>query len=218
MNTREHEAGLDLLIRVFEATIRDVEPEAVSELDKFYFYLCKLTVQTFYFYKMTPNAFPNYLITRLYSGACQVIHYVDRLNQDGYRLAAAPFHFVSATNVASIALLRLLKSSTAQYLDIEGAKETLFLGVNILKRLSLESNDIPARVVIIITQLWNSEKAFRRPDGSEHTALRIRTRLAMSHVFDTIWWWREEFGGQSGAYPLQSQQSQTSPSSGKSPR
>jgi len=24
--------------------------------------------------------------------------------------------------------------------------------------------------------------------------------LAMSPVFDSIWWWREEFGGQSGVY------------------
>jgi hypothetical protein len=126
------------------------------------------------------------------------------MDQVNLKLGAAPFYFVAVTNMAAVTLLRLLKSSVAAYLDVESAKETFFLGVNILKRLSLEHSDISARMVMILTQLWNSEKAFKRPDGSEHTELRIRTRLAMSPVFDTIWWWREEFGGQSGAYSLKS--------------
>jgi hypothetical protein len=84
----------------------------------------------------------------------------------------------------------------------ENAKEAFFLGVNIMKRLSSENNDGPTRIAQILTQLWNSEKAFKNPDGTEHMALRIRTRLAMSAVFDAIWWWREEFGGQQGAYTV----------------
>ena len=51
----------------------------------------------------------------------------------------------------------------------------------------------------MLTQLWNSEHAFKNPDGSDSIALKIRTRLVMSPVFDAIWWWREEFGGQPGA-------------------
>lgn len=112
-----------------------------------------------------------------------------------------PFLFFYATAISSFSILRLLKASTAQYMD-DNAKEALFLGVNIMKRLSTETNDGAARLSQILTQLWNSEKAFKNPDGTEQTALRIRTRLAMSSVFDAIWWWREEFGGQQGAYTL----------------
>jgi hypothetical protein len=115
------------------------------------------------------------------------------------KLSNAPSYFFYATSLASFTILRLLKASTAQYMD-ENAKEGFFLGVNVMKRLSTESNDGPARIVMMLTQLWNSEKAFRNPDGTEHMALRIRTRLAMSAVFDSIWWWREEFGGMRGAY------------------
>jgi len=147
------------------------------------------------------------MLTCLYSTACLVLRHIDQLAQSGFlKLTAAPFFFTFAADLASVTILRLLKGSTAQYLDVESAKETFFLGVNLLKRLSVESNDIANRMAMILTQLWNSEKAFKRPDGSEHTALRIRTRLGMSPVFDVIWWWREEFGGQQGAYPLPSLQ------------
>lgn len=59
--------------------------------------------------------------------------------------------------------------------------------------MSVESNDSPAKAVIILNQLWNSSKAFRKADGSEYTALRIRSRLVLSPVLDAVWWWRDEF-------------------------
>ena len=127
---------------------------------------------------------------------------MDKMDQAGLKLSAAPLFFVAIANMASVTLLRLLKSSVAQYLEVEYAKDTLFLGINIVRRLSLEKDDAAAKMVTVLSQLWNSDKAFRRPDSSEHTALRIRTRLAMSPVFDTIWWYREEFGGQPNAYPV----------------
>jgi len=120
-------------------------------------------------------------------------------NAGAIKLSSATFFFFYSTTLASFTILRLLKASTAQYMD-ENAKEAFFLGVNVMKRLSIETNDGPSRMAQMLTQLWNSEKAFKNADGSEHTMLRIRTRLAMSPVFDSIWWWREEFGGQRGAY------------------
>jgi hypothetical protein len=119
----------------------------------------------------------------------------------GISFKSTPFYFFYATSISSFTILRLLKASTAQYMD-ENAKESFFLGVNVMKRLSTEANDGASRLSQTLTQLWNSEKAFKNPDGTEYTALRIRTRLAMSSVFDAIWWWREEFGGQQGAYTI----------------
>jgi hypothetical protein len=161
-------------------------------------------VQSFSFFKEPPKSSPNFMLTRLYSTACFVLRHLDHLAQGFLKLETAPFFFVFAADVATVTILRLMKGSTAQYLDVDQAKEMFFLGANLMKRLSLEANDIANRMVMIMTQLWNSEKAFKNPDGTEHTALRIRTRLAMSPIFDVIWWWREEFGGQQGAYPVNS--------------
>ena len=90
-------------------------------------------------------------------------------------------------------LLRILKCFASRDLDIERAKACFFTAINLEKQMSVESNDSPAKAVIILNQLWNSSKAFRKADGSEYTALRIRSRLVLSPVLDAVWWWRDEF-------------------------
>lgn len=146
------------------------------------------------------------MATRLYTSACSVLRQIETMEQSGtMKLATVPFYFFYATSLSSFTILRLLKASTAQYMDAD-AKDNLFLGVSILNKISTEANDGPARLSTVLSGLWNSEKAFKDPDGTEHLTLRIRTRLAMSPVFDCIWWWREEFGGQQGAYTLSDDQ------------
>jgi hypothetical protein len=200
MMSQDQAHALDVLIRVFEANLKDIEPDAASDTDKFYLFVARLTVQVFHFFKEPAKKLPTFMVTRMYTSAVAILRHLDRMDDSGaIKLAAAPFYCVYATSLAAFTILRLLKASTAQYMD-ENAKEDFFLGVNVMKRLSTENNDGPSRMAMIMTQLWNSERAFRNPDGTEHLSLRIRTRLAMSCVFDAIWWWREEFGGQQGAY------------------
>ena len=98
-------------------------------------------------------------------------------------------------------LLRLLKTSFSRYIDVERAKAALFLGIGLHKRMSLQNDDLPARNGVALTQLWNSNRVFRKPNGTEAIALRIRSRLGGSVVLDGIVWWREEFGGVMGVYP-----------------
>jgi hypothetical protein len=161
--------------------------------------VARLTIQAFHLFKTPAKAYPTFLLTRMYTSACLVLRQIDRMENEGLiRLTAAPWFYVFATSLPSFIILRLLKSSIADYLD-ESAKDNFFLGVNIMKRLSAEGNDMPARLTMMLTQLWHSEKAFKNPDGTDSIALKIRTRLVMSPVFDAIWWWREEFGGQPGA-------------------
>ena len=98
-------------------------------------------------------------------------------------------------------LLRLLKTSFSRYIDVERAKAALFLGISLHKRMSLQNDDLPARNGVALTQLWNSNRVFKRPNGTEAVTLRIRNRLGGSIVLDALVWWREEFGGLMGIYP-----------------
>jgi hypothetical protein len=95
--------------------------------------------------------------------------------------------------IASVALLRILKSSTCQVLDTGRARASYFTAINLAKQMSVESTDMAAKTVTILNALWNSSKAFRKADGSEYTGLRIRSRLAISAVVDAVWWFRDEF-------------------------
>lgn len=103
--------------------------------------------------------------------------------------------------VPSHILLRLLKTSFSRYIDVERAKAALFLAISLHKKMSVQNDDVPARNGVALTQLWNSTRAFKKSNGSEAVALRIRSRLSGSVVLDGIVWWREEFGGFMGVYP-----------------
>lgn len=111
-------------------------------------------------------------------------------------LSTAPVQVNFGLLVASVSLLRILKSSASHTLDHEKARSSFFTAINLTKQMSIESNDVPAKTVIVLNQLWNSSKAFRKSDGSEYTALRIRSRLVFSVVLDAVWWWRDEFDAQ----------------------
>jgi hypothetical protein len=154
----------------------------------------------FYFFK-NPASLHVEAVIRLYTSACQLVDYMEKLDQDRQILAKSPFYFNYAMILASHATLRIMKSSFAQYLDPVGGKSTFFRALDLGKRLATENcRDLASRNTLTLTQLWNSKKAFKRPNGTEYLSLRIRSRLAMSPVYDTAWWWREEFGGQMGAY------------------
>lgn len=127
---------------------------------------------------------------------------VDHIKNLGERLdvlATAPVQVNFGILLASVSLLRILKIFASRDLDIDRAKSSFFTAINLAKQMSFENNDSSAKAVIIVNQLWNSSKAFRKSDGSEYTALRIRSRLVLSPVVDAVWWWRDEFDPQTRA-------------------
>lgn len=111
-------------------------------------------------------------------------------------LAASPLHIVSAAGIAACLLLRILKTSVSGNMDIERAKSAIFLAINIMKQISAGGNETAGKFVLILNQLWNSSKAFRKSEGSEYSGLRIRSRLSMSVTIDAFWRWRDEFDTQ----------------------
>jgi len=138
----------------------------------------------------------------LCSPATEFLECMDDLDRKGeIVIAAAPLYHVYGLMMSCQVLLRLVKTSFSRYIDVERAKTALFTGINLSKRMSVVNNDLLSRNAVYLTQLWNSNRVFKRPDGSEMGALRIRSRLAMSPVLDGVVWWREEYGGFQGVYP-----------------
>lgn len=105
-----------------------------------------------------------------------------------------PFYIACALLFASYALLRISKSSVPLPSgEREEAKSALFLAIGLMKRLSIDINDMCSKSVTYLTKLWNSPRTFKKPDGTDMLTLRARSRLNGSHVVDAILWWREEF-------------------------
>lgn len=111
----------------------------------------------------------------------------------GHKLTSAPIAFIHAVMQACSALIRLLKTSAARYLDTEAAKASLFLGIELARQMSVRHMDLPDKTRRIMTLLWSSEKVFKDQHGAPVTTLRVRSRSSASHIFDVIWWWKDEY-------------------------
>ncbi|KAJ5091061.1 hypothetical protein NUU61_005931 [Penicillium alfredii] len=198
----DQERALDILLRTYESQVDDLELQAVTDDDKFHTSLCRMAIQSFHFYK-SQTMLSTACLPRLMITACDLIDYIQALGSRLGFLVMAPVQIGFGLLLASTSLLRILKSPMAtEGLETVRARSSFFLAINLAQQMSVERTDLAAKTVTILTQLWNSSKVFRKADGSEYTGLRIRSRLVLSHILDTVWWWRDEFDPQSRAVVL----------------
>ena len=150
---------------------------------------------------------------QVYRVACELIHFVSNQDEAVPDFSSCLPHYFSRTVFTSAhCILRICKSHLRQQLDVSDMETAFFSAVGLLKKLSIQTNDLEARNTVILTQLWSSNKAFVRK-GFQQNGLRvdIRDRLVglryhtnidvntdamqgASPAFDNFRWWRAEFG------------------------
>lgn len=217
--TMDQERSLDTLLGLFHAQIATISldhpsskhlslrphsPVYIADNDKvhdqFYVRVATLSVQSFILFKSPASQDPQSLYDLCVAG-CQVVESFEILEKSGtMNLPASGMYAYSNIMLPCHILLRLLKTSFSTFIDVERAKAALFLGISLHKRMSLQNDDLPARNGAALTNLWNSSRAFKKPNGSEAVALRVRSRLLGSILLDGVLWWREEHGAVMGVY------------------
>ncbi|KAL9053673.1 MAG: hypothetical protein Q9162_004624 [Coniocarpon cinnabarinum] len=210
----DQERALDILIRIFFEQLDDIAHDASSDSDRLLHAIAQLQVKCFVFFKIHSPIDEQSLVS-LHTISCHIIRSARALDESQDFLSKAPTHFRFGLLLAAYVLLRLLKSPYAAYLDDE-VKNCFLSTIEMAKRLSAFSGDPPHKHATALTQLLGSQKAFRKSDGSDFTVLRLRTRLTMSIVFavlmdyqDALWWWKEEFQGQTGLFDSTASQSES---------
>lgn len=160
----------------------------------------RIHVMAFHFFAhpMSPDAEG---LSRFYSLCVSTINTASAMTQT-VNLPSVAQSFVDRTIcLAGFSILRLVRSPLAQHLDLAVGEQAFFQAVQFLKNVSLQPGDIGMRTAMIMHDLWNSNKVFRRKDGRiESLGLRLRTRLSMSVSYDMFWYWREEFGNMQNPY------------------
>ncbi|KAJ5781325.1 hypothetical protein N7457_006485 [Penicillium paradoxum] len=189
----DQELVLDALLRKYEGEVDDIALQAVVDDKSYHLLLCRMAIQSFHFYKhqtiVSSGCLPHLIVA-----ACNLVDYIQALADRSGFLFMAPVQISFGLLLASMSLLRILKSDFASTgLDTSRARASFFAAINLAKRMSTDRSDTAAKTITVLNQLWNSSKAFRKPDGSEYTALRIRSRLILSQILDAVWWWRDEF-------------------------
>ena len=96
--------------------------------------------------------------------------------------------------LAAILVMKIVSSSYFQYVDVEGGRRAFNTAISLLRKCSVEDNDLKGRMSKILAQLWGvhlSDRAMR----DQVPSLRIKSRFCTSMLHDSLWLWREKFGG-----------------------
>lgn len=107
------------------------------------------------------------------------------------------FHMMLA---AGFSLLKIMQYFLPQHdLDTQGASSLLHRTLWALRSTSVVENDLPERLSEVFAQVWKSgkvpdtESGVRSEEPSDELQLRVRCRMSMSLVFDSVWRWRKNF-------------------------
>ena len=114
---------------------------------------------------------------------------------------------------ACFTLLKLLSSFFAKEIEFERGRALFHRTIQTIRGMSVINNDLPWRLAELMVQMWNGARIEQRSqlaqmsgnNGTGHETrtmvddslqLKVRCRMSMSLVFDSIWRWREEFQAQ----------------------
>ena len=100
---------------------------------------------------------------------------------------------------AGFTLMKLLNSFFASHIDLDYGKSLFTRTIWAIRKISVAPNDLPSRLAEVLAQLWRGGGARSRADvngnGTVDSSLqlKVRCRMSVSHVFDAVWRWREDY-------------------------
>jgi hypothetical protein len=106
------------------------------------------------------------------------------------------------TVAAGFTLHKLLNSFFAAHVDLERGRDLFRRTIDAIRTISVMNNDLPARLAEVLAQLWQFGGAGGGGGGGGtggSLMLKVRCRMSMSLVYDSVWRWREEFEAQGRA-------------------
>lgn len=118
------------------------------------------------------------------------------------------FYILQLLLAGGFTLMKLLNSFFAHYIDAEAARHLFNATVRAIRSISLANNDLPARLAEVLAQLWRSSGAgqnkysvtgHEKPAADDSLQLKVRCRMSISLLFDSVWRWREENQFRGGA-------------------
>lgn len=151
-----------------------------------------------------PSCSPNYLVdlTELYLAAINFLDCVFNLSDKGYSSKYATNYVMQMLLAAGYTLYRLLNSFFSSLVSGEDGKDYFRRAIRTIREMSLAHNDLPMRLAEVLAQLWRAKvsigatrtgDAVSSSDIDGSLQLKVRCRMSMSLVYDSVWRWREVF-------------------------
>jgi hypothetical protein len=181
-----------------------------SPLDAIYIQITRLQLEVLQLH-CNPNTDANNRreLIQLFWTASSLITSMEDFNNSMNIALYSPSYLGSSLSLAAFTLLRMLKSGIAQILEpaaLQSGKLSIFAAIHLFKQMSLANNDIYAKASEYLSTMWINPSIFKIINHKKELTLRIRNRLFMSIVFDTILIWVEEYGACTYATPASRKQ------------
>jgi hypothetical protein len=131
-------------------------------------------------------------LTKLYLATTSFLGRVlDLETSPGDLIGHATNYILQMIVSAAFALMKLLKSSFSRHIDFNHGKLLFNGAISAIRRISVMDHDRPIRLADILAQMWNATSL--EPAEEDALQLKVRCRMSMSHVYDTVWRWRQRF-------------------------
>ncbi|CAK7234882.1 hypothetical protein SBRCBS47491_009099 [Sporothrix bragantina] len=222
---KNQDSALLSCISLFDAQLLELAPRAQTSLDSIYLQCYHIHLLAYHFL-VGPASRRSEGFIRLYTLACTLLlNTCDQEdttnNSQGAVVKHCPVFIERALMLAAMSILKIHRSGDSssstdmisKHLDLELGERAYFAAMVATRELSLQNDDLGARGATIMGQLWNSKSIFRKKNGEvDSLGCRVRSRLSMSVVFDCLWWWRQEFGGQGNPFTEESRMQTRRPS------
>lgn len=111
-------------------------------------------------------------------------------------LSYTPYYIYQMMLAGGFTLLKLCKSFFAAHIDLEYSKSLFNRTIWAIRGISVANNDLPQRLAEVLAQMWRlGGTPTQRPATAEvddSLQLKVRCRMSMSLVYDSVWRWRED--------------------------
>jgi hypothetical protein len=135
----------------------------------------------------------------LHSATCNFLESALNLETDvGPVLPYTPYYIFQMMLAGGFALMKLCKSFFSAHIDLEYTKRLFNRTIWSIRSISVSNNDLPQRLTEVLTQMWKQggsptpRPASSASEVDDSLQLKVRCRMSMSLVYDSVWRWRED--------------------------
>jgi transcription factor-like protein len=209
------ESSIDMTIRKQLAVtlfVRKMTNKLLKALNHLYAAAANLHLKLFVFFDEPSSQSYRLNLNELYDATRA---FLGSAFEPSIDLRFAPNYILQMMLAAAVALLKLLNSFFATYVVREAGQELFWDTIAAIRQMSVKTNDLAQRLAEVFAQMWqaDAERMAERdtfgdtkPKIGEIDAsltLKRRYRMSMSHVFDSIWRWKDELQGKVRAEKLE---------------
>lgn len=108
-------------------------------------------------------------------------------------LSYTPYYIYQMMVAGGCTLLKLCRSFFATHIDMDYTKNLFNRTIWAIRGVSVSSNDLPERLAEVLAQMWRLGGAPTSNSEVDDTLmLKVRCRMSMSLLYDSVWRWRED--------------------------